>query len=119
MRVTVRRDALSFSDNTFCETELNSSRILSAARELNRQHRAQPAQLIQTIVGLNGGRRGSARPPSRRGIGAGADLLPAARAAFHIEDFLAQAQRLWCDLHIFVIGDKLDRRFERQHPVRH
>src|SRR5713101_7940764 len=49
----------------------------------------------------------------------GADLLPAARPAFPIEDLFAKANEFWCDLDIFVIGDELDRRFQSQHPVRH
>jgi len=42
------------------------------------------------------------------GFLAGADFLPAAGAAVGLQDFLAEADGLWRDLHEFVVGDEFD-----------
>ena len=52
----------------------------------------------------------------RRGFGAGADFLPPLRALLRIENFLAQANGLGGDFYVLIVGNELDRLFERHFP---
>src|SRR3989442_10454829 len=56
-----------------------------------------------------------------RGLGrrlAGADFLPATRALVGLQDFFAQTNRFRCDLHEFVVRNKLDSLLQAQLAVR-